>query len=155
MAQLAWYQKLLADAAGSILRSEEMQNAVVNTRISEEQLVESVVSEAPKLICGEALILVESISPRDALPSLFFEMFSALARAVWARPKRAVVVIALAGLVGGAVVVTGGWVSLGFLACALGLWVLGLRATVTSRRLNLDAASNQILREQVLAPFLR
>jgi hypothetical protein len=155
VAELAWYQQLLADAARSILRSEEMQTAVVNTRISEDKLIEAVVSVAPKLIGSEEVVLVGYISLPDVLASLV----EATVRTVAGRRKRTGIFLAAAGPAGVAIALTVGWLGLAISACALFLGVLGLSAVgalqIAPGRWYLDAFASQDFQERVLAPFLR
>lgn len=155
MPKLAWYQQLLTDAARSILRSEEMRTAVVNTRISEEKLLEAVVNEAPTLICSEEVVLVGYIPLSDVLASLV----EALARTVWVSPKRSGAFFTVAGLTGWAIASIVGWSGLAIFACGLFLAVLGLSAVgalqIAPGRWHLDPFASQDFVERVLAPFLR
>ncbi|GAA4635856.1 hypothetical protein GCM10023196_083190 [Actinoallomurus vinaceus] len=155
MPELAWYQPPIVDAARSVLRSEEMQTAVVNTQISEKELIEAVVSAAPKLICSEEVDLVGNIPLSEVLLSLAV----AIVRTVRARPKGIVAFIAVAGLVDAAIAVTLGWFGLAISTSALVLGGLGLSAVsalqIGPSEWRLDDVSKQDFQQRVLAPFLR
>ncbi|GAB3988380.1 hypothetical protein GCM10029978_110610 [Actinoallomurus acanthiterrae] len=154
MPELAWYQPPLADAARSTLRSEEMQTAVANAQISEKELIEAVVSAAPKLLCSGEVDLVGDIP----LSELLLSLAVAVVRTVRARPKGTVAFIAVAGLAGVAVGVTIGWFGLAISACALVLG--GLMSAISALQIGpsewrLDNVSKHDFQQRVLAPFLR
>ena len=158
MAERAWYQQLLADTARLILRSEEMRTAVENTRISVDTVVEAVVDAAPRLLCAEEVEISGILSYGEAL-SAFAGELSRTARTASVHRKRAGSLITAAGLVGVAVVVTGGWDVFAMYACVLSL---GLFGGVAVRALHaasaywiLDPAFNHVFRQRVLEPFLR
>jgi hypothetical protein len=158
VAELAWYQQLLADTARLILRSEEMRTAVENTRISVDTVVEAVVDAAPMLLCAEEVELSGILSLGEVL-SAFAGELSRTARTALARWKRAGGLITAAGLVGLAVVVTVGWDVFAMYACVLSLGFFGraaFRALQTaSSYWILDPAWNHGFRQRVLEPFLR
>jgi hypothetical protein len=158
VAELAWYQQLLADTARLILRSEEMRTAVENTRISVDTVVEAVVDAAPMLLCAEE-VDVSGILSLDEVVSAFAGELSRTARTALARRKRAGGLITAAGLVGVAVVVTVGWGAFAMYACVLSLGFFGRAAFRALQSASsywiLDLDWNHVFRQRVLEPFLR